>query len=281
MKAIIVGAGEVGFNTAKLLSQEGHDVILIDPLETVCRRCEEQIDLLTIQGNGASPVVLQEAGIRTTDLFIAVSNHDEDNILACGMAQRFEVPTRIARVSNPDYFMEPTSLDANDFGIDLVINPEMLCADEAYRLLRTAQAREIVTFAEEKVDLVGFRVTREMPIQGKPLVELRESGLVSSIRFVAIGRGAKTIIPGGNDVVVPDDELYVIGSRDALVPFFGKIGIQFSRELDRVIIAGTGRITQHLAEQLQQDDTQVRIVASDPASAEVAGSPAEPAEGSR
>ena len=104
MKAIIIGAGEVGFHTAKLLVEDNNDVILIDQSKEACQHVQEQLDLITLEGAGASPSLLVAAGIKEAELLMAVTNSDEINILACVIASRHGVKTKVARVSNPDYF---------------------------------------------------------------------------------------------------------------------------------------------------------------------------------
>ena len=167
MKAIIIGAGEVGFHIAKLLTVQDNDVVLIDESEAACNRVNEQLDLQTLRGPGASPRLLKTAGIDEADLLIAVTNSDEINMLACQIADRYSVNTKIARVSNPDYFSMESGLTPNDFGINLLVNPEHLCVAEFVRLLQIPEAREIVEFEDGKVQLVSFRAKTIKPFDRK------------------------------------------------------------------------------------------------------------------
>ena len=168
MKAIIIGAGEVGFHTARVLTAErDNDVVLIDQSEAVCRRVQDQLDLIALQGSGTSPTLLKKAGIEGAGLLIAVTNSDEINILACAIAAQFRVRTKVARVSAPEYFEGEGGLRPEDLKIDLLINPEQLCAQEFYRLLNTPETREIVEFEDGKVRLVAFRVKPPKPVSGK------------------------------------------------------------------------------------------------------------------
>src|SRR3712207_365102 len=104
MRTVIIGAGEVGFNTARMLSHEGHDVVLVEQDEVLAERAAEQLDALVIQGNGASPKVLAEAGIEKSELLIAATTTDEVNIIACLTAKAQGVPRTVARLHNPDYY---------------------------------------------------------------------------------------------------------------------------------------------------------------------------------
>ena len=272
MKAIIIGAGEVGFNIAKRLTAEKHnDVVLIDESNNACQRVQEQLDLLTLEGSGASPPLLKKAGIEDAELLIAVTNCDEINILACLIASRYGVATKIARVSSPDYCASEHSLAPEDFGIDLLVNPEQLCAQEFFQLLNTPEAREIVEFEDGKVRLVAFRVKGPNPLQSKPMAQLGDEGQVSGLRFTAIKRkNGNTIVPKGTDYILAGDEVFAIGSREAIGHLLELSGVSLNQKLNRVIIAGSGQIGIYLAQTLEAYGTHVKIIEPDLKLAEVA-----------
>lgn len=280
MKAIIIGAGEVGFHIAKLLTVQANDVVLIDESDAACNRVNEQLDLQTLRGPGASPRLLKTAGIDEADLLIAVTNSDEINMLACQIADRYSVNTKIARVSNPDYFSMESGLTPNDFGINLLVNPEHLCVAEFVRLLQIPEAREIVEFEDGKVQLVSFRAKQSNPLIGKSLAELDESGLLTDTRFAAISRRGRSnngdptqngnrhiIIPRGDDALRQGDEVFVIGSSLAVEQLLRISGITFNQQLDRVIIIGASPIGIELARVLEENDTNVKLIEEDQAKA--------------
>ena len=280
MKAIIIGAGEVGFHIAKLLTVQANDVVLIDESDAACNRVNEQLDLQTLRGPGASPRLLKTAGIDEADLLIAVTNSDEINMLACQIAERYSVNTKIARVSNPDYFSMESGLTPNDFGINLLVNPEHLCVAEFVRLLQIPEAREIVEFEDGKVQLVAFRAKQSNPLIGKSLAELDESGLLTDTRFAAISRRGRSnngnltqnqnrhiIIPRGDDALRQGDEVFVIGSSLAVEQLLRISGITFNQQLDRVIIIGASPIGIELARVLEENDTNVKLIEEDQAKA--------------
>ena len=272
MKAIIIGAGEVGFHTAKLLTAENNDVVLIDESEDACQRVSEQLDLQTLCGSGASPVLLKDAGIHDAELIIAVTNSDEINMLACQIANRYEVEIKIARVSNPDYFSDESGLTAKDFGIDLLVNPEHLCVEDFIRLLRIPQAREIVEFEDGRIQLAALRIKPNNPIVGKSFAELDANGIISGIRFAAIKRNGSesVIIPKGNDMLQPGEDVYVIGSTTAIEQLFRLFGIIINIHLDRVIIVGASVIGIQLARSLERIGTNVILIEADQKLAETA-----------
>ena len=280
MKAIIIGAGEVGFHIAKLLTVQANDVVLIDESDAACNRVNEQLDLQTLRGPGASPRLLKTAGIDEADLLIAVTNSDEINMLACQMADRYSVNTKIARVSNPDYFSMESGLTPNDFGINLLVNPEHLCVAEFVRLLQIPEAREIVEFEDGKVQLVSFRAKQSNPLIGKSLAELDANGLLTDTRFAAISRRGRSnngdptqngnrhiIIPRGDDALRQGDEVFVIGSSLAVEQLLRISGITFNQQLDRVIIIGASPIGIELARVLEENDTNVKLIEEDQAKA--------------
>ena len=265
MKAIIIGAGEVGFHTAKLLTVDNNDVVLIDESEDACQRVKEQLDLQTLCGPGASPVLLKNAGISDAELIIAVTNSDEINMLACQIADRYGVETKIARVSNPHYFSEESGLTPQDFGINLLVNPEHLCVEEFIRLLRTPEAREIVEFEDGRIQLAAFRIKQRNPFIGKSLAELDKNGVITDFRFAAIKRrgNPNIIIPRGKDVLMQDDDVFVIGSGLAIEQLFRLFGIIINAHLDRVIIVGASAIGIELARVLEGNGTDVKLIESD------------------
>ncbi|MDE0483226.1 MAG: Trk system potassium transporter TrkA [Candidatus Poribacteria bacterium] len=272
MKAIIIGAGEVGFHTAKLLTVDNNDVVLIDESEAACQRVNEQLDLQTLRGSGASPVLLKDAGISDAELIIAVTNSDEINMLACQIADRYKVETKIARVSNPDYFSEESGLTPQDFGIDLLVNPERLCVEEFTRLLKTPEAREIVEFEDGRIQLAAFRIRQTNPFIGKSLAELDRNGVLSNIRFAAIKRRGQenVIIPKGRDILKQGDDVFVIGSAFAIEQLFRLFGIFFNSHLERVIIVGASTIGIELARVLEGNGTNVKLIEANENLAELA-----------
>ena len=283
MKAIIIGAGEVGFHIAKLLTVQANDVVLIDESDAACDRVNEQLDLQTLHGPGASPRLLKTAGIEEADLLIAVTNSDEINMLACQIADRYSVSTKIARVSSPDYFSTESGLTPKDFGIDLLVSPEQRCIAEFVRLLQIPEAREIVDFEDGKVQLVSFRARQSNPLIGKSLSELDASGLLADIRFAAISRRGNPnngnpisngnrhiIIPRGTDALQQGDEAFVIGSSLAVEQLLRISGITFNQQLDRVIIVGASPIGIGLARVLEENDTDVKLIEADQTQARLA-----------
>ena len=273
MKAIIVGAGEVGFQLSKVLLAEDYDVVAIDQSQSACNRLSETLDLMTLCGSGSAPSLLETAGISNTDLLISVTNSDETNILASLIAKRCGVKNKIARVSNSTYF-DNTIITRADLGIDHTINSERLCAREFIRILRSAEAREVVDFADGKIQLIAFNIESDNPLIGYSIEEVSSREAFSELRFVAIKTrgGQSTIMPRGSDKINVGDEVFVMGSRMAVRNIMKLSGISTSHNLERLVIAGASPIGIEVAKQLESSSVKVSIIEPDIHKAEQASS---------
>ena len=273
MKAIIVGAGEVGFQLSKVLLAEGYDVVAIDQSQSACNRLSETLDLMTLCGSGSAPSLLETADISNTDLLISVTNSDETNILASLIAKRCGVKNKIARVSNSTYF-DNTIITRADLGIDHTINSERLCAREFIRILRSAEAREVVDFADGKIQLIAFNIESDNPLINYSIEEISNREIFSELRFVAIKTrgGQSTIMPRGSDKINAGDEVFVMGSRMAVKNIMKLSGISTSHNLERLVIAGASPIGIEVAKQLESSSVKVSIIEPDIHKAEQASS---------
>jgi trk system potassium uptake protein len=262
MRILIIGAGDVGFHLAKQLSEEHHDVVVIEQDRERVRVIEDAMDALVIEGNGASLTILERAGIARTDLLLAVTSQDEINLMACLSASQYEVPKRIARVSKPDYYDHTGILPPERLGVDLMINPERECALETYQLLHSGAATEFAQFEGGLVQLIGIRVKPDAPVVGKRLLEIGRSAAGLQALVVAISRGRQTIIPAGGTRVEAGDQVFVLGEPSHLpevLPFAG-----YTRfDLRRVIVAGGSREAWFLAHMLEDHRIDCTILESD------------------
>jgi trk system potassium uptake protein len=262
LRILILGAGGVGFHLAKQLSEEHHDVVVIEQDRERVRVIEDAMDAIVVEGNGASLTVLERAGIARTDLLLAVTSQDEINLMACLSASQYEVPKRIARVSKTDYYDHTGILPPERLGVDLMINPERECALETYQLLHSAAATEFAQFEGGLVQMIGIRIKPDAPVAGRRLVEVgrHASGLRALV--VAIVRDRETIIPTGATRLHAGDQVFVIGEPNDLprvLPFAG-----YSRfDLRRVIVAGGSREAWFLAHLLEEHSIECTILEHD------------------
>ncbi len=262
MRAIVIGAGKVGYHVARQLRDESDDVVLIDNRAEALGPARESLDVMTIVGNGASPAVLEEAQVAGADMVIAVTTQDEVNIIACLTAKYYGVTTTVARVRNPDYMLSAQAFVHGQAGIDLIIHPERLAALEIVKLLKTPTASEVGLYAGGKVQLLGLRCdVPDAAVLNKPLSRL---GLRNSL-VVALARGDSLLIPDGNTQIKFGDYVYVAGRTGDLERsafFAGRIPGQ----IQTVTIVGGGEIALRTCEILSGFKNQgltVRLVEKD------------------
>ncbi len=264
MRIIVIGAGEVGFHIAKRLIQEGHDIVLIDERQKLLDLVSEELDALTIQGNGANPELLAEAGLKDAGMLIAVSNQDAVNLVACHLAAANGVEVKIARVQEPAYLREDLKIKGRDFGADLLIDQAQEVAKTIARLVRTPGAIEAADFLDGGVEVVGLRVAEGAPLTKKPLQELKEEVEKPRFLLVAISREEKVYIPHGSSVVEPSDVILAAVKREAIGALGQACGLQ-EKEAKRVFIIGGGQVGLHVAELLLADDHEVKVMEADEA----------------
>ncbi|MCK5767418.1 MAG: NAD-binding protein, partial [Candidatus Atribacteria bacterium] len=198
MKIIIIGAGKVGKQIAKTLSSENHDVILIEKNETRRQTAQDNLDIITILGNGVNVRTLEKAGIKQTDMLIAVTNSDEVNMLACMTAKQFDVPKKIARIRNSEYLYS-NILSKDKLGIDFTINPERATAREIIKLLKSPKnVAQIQSFAGGRVKLIELRIDNNFPFIDQ---QLKNIDFKYPILVAAIYRNDKIIIPNGEEKI--------------------------------------------------------------------------------
>ena len=258
MHIVIVGAGEVGTFLAERLSREDHNIVIIDENEERIRDLGEYLDAMALHGNGATSKMQERANIRDADLLIAVTNHDEVNILACLTAHYYRVGRKIARISNPDYFAGGEGFTPQALGIDLIIHPEQLCAETFHSLLHSGAVTEHQSFADGKVQLLAMVLDESNPSLGRPLSELAGEELFAKSRLVVIHRGEETIIPRGQDILQPGDEVFLMTSTPDADAVLTDAGVE--RKLRTVIIGGGGQIGTELALRLEAEGTETRII---------------------
>ena len=254
----------MGFALAEHLSQEEHDVTVIDTNDDALRRASEALDVLCVKGNGASLAALQEAEAGTADIVIAATSRDEVNMVCSLAAKGLGAKYTIARVRNVEYAQE-VSLLKDALGIDLVINPENAAAVEISRLLRFPPAANLETFCRGRVELISFRVREGDFVANQPLSALSGKLQALPMLFCAAEReGEDVVIPDGSFVPRVGDRLYLIGQPSGLTAFFRLLGRHTPQSRD-VFLVGGGRIAYYLAAILERQGMKVKIVERDEA----------------
>ena len=261
MKIIVAGAGEVGTHLAKMLSNENHDIVVIDTEEANLKGIEN-LDLMTVQGTATSFGVLKEANVKKADLFIAVTQSEEANITSAILSKKLGARKTIARIDNKEYLFPNNKEFFKELGIDYLIYPENIAVRELVNLVNQSGTVDFFDFSGGKLSLFVIKLEKDAPIINQTLSEANASTEGNTEYWaVAITREGKTLIPRGGDKFQINDIIYVISSQAGikeLMKFSGKKEI----EVKNIMILGGGRIGIGAANQLE-DKFNVKLVEED------------------
>jgi trk system potassium uptake protein TrkA len=263
MRTVIIGAGEVGLNTARMLSEEGHDVVLVEQDEALVERAAEQLDALVVHGNGASPRLLIDAGIKESDLLIAASSSDETNIIACLSAKARGVPRTVARIHNPDYYDPQEPLVRDMLGIDFAIHTEQMAAEEIKAALLVPGAINVDSFAEDSIEVAEVILNEGSPAVGRALKDVRLPG---QSLIVGVVRRGEALVPRGDTVLELRDHVLLISGRRGITEVVKAVATD-TAPVREVTIYGGGRIGLRLALALEGVGISVRVIERDEARA--------------
>jgi trk system potassium uptake protein TrkA len=262
MRIIIAGAGEVGTHLAKMLSNENHEIILIDTEEGRLKPVYSSMDVLTYVGSATSISILQEVLQKKTDLFIAVTHWEDTNITSSILAKRLGAIKTIARIDNLDYLEHSTLEFFKSLGIDSLIYPELIAAREVLSLLHETGTTEFMEFCGGKLAMYVQKLDENAPIINKTLEEIAVSHSTDKYRAVAIKRSDKTIVPRGNEQFLPGDLVFVISTNEGIDEMMITSGKE-NFEAKRIMILGGSRIGKHVALYMQKS-CEVKLIDSNP-----------------
>ena len=269
MRIIIAGAGEVGTHLAKMLSNENHEIILIDNEENRLKPIDASLDVLTYLGSATSINILQEVLQKKTDLFIAVTHGEDTNITASILAKRLGALKTIARIDNLDYLEHSTLEFFKSLGIDSLIYPELIAAREVLSLLHETGTTEFMEFCGGKLAMYVQKLDENAPIINKSLEEISISHSTDKYRAVAIKRADQTVIPRGNEQFLLGDLVYVISTIEGIDEMMETSGKE-NFEAKSIMILGGSRIGKHVALYMQKN-CEVKLIDSNPARCEALG----------
>lgn len=209
MRILIVGAGEVGTHLADMLSHEQHDIVLLDVdpanLEFIY---DDRLEIMPFVGSPISFGDLKAAGAERADLFIAVTPEECANLIACNIAKKLGAKKTLARINNSEYLLPNFKSYFADLGVDDMIYPEQLAANEIISSLSLPWAKQYWTIFDGKLDLLAARVTNNSPLLGKKLMNLSDFE-DKVLHILAVVRNGHTIIPRGQDSIEENDILYI------------------------------------------------------------------------
>lgn len=259
MRIIIAGAGAVGTHLAKMLSDERHDIVLMDPEEERLTKLESNFDLMTVAARTTSINSLKDVGVANADLFVAVTPEESTNITSCILAHSLGAKKTVARIDNYEYLQPKNKEFFKTLGVDSLIYPEMLAAKEIADGLHLSWIRQWWEFNGGALVMLGVKLRENALILNTPIFQLKKE---QPYHIVTIKRLGETIIPSGSDELKAGDIVYFMTSKRAL-PYIRKItGKEQHATIENLMIMGGSRIAMRAA-QLVSDAMNVKVIESD------------------
>ena len=258
LNIIIVGGGKVGVTLVEQLAQEGHDITIIDQNAKVVESITNTYDAMGVIGNGASYSTQMEAGIENADLFIAVTNSDELNLLCCTVAKRAGNLAAIARVRTPDYSKE-VDYFIEKLGLAMIINPDFVSSRVIAKILTLPTALDVTSFSHGRVNLVRIELPEDNPLCNRTIAELGRDGIIQQTVICAIERDGKVFIPSGDFIIRAKDIISFAASQRESRQFLKKIGFK-TGQVKTCMIVGGGIAGYYAAELLIKAGINVRII---------------------
>ena len=258
LNIIIVGGGKVGVTLVEQLAQEGHDITIIDQNAKVVESITNTYDAMGVIGNGASYSTQIEAGIENADLFIAVTNSDELNLLCCTVAKRAGNLAAIARVRTPDYSKE-VDYFIEKLGLAMIINPDYVSSRVIAKILTLPTALDVTSFSHGRVNLVRIELPEDNPLCNRTIADLGRDGIIQQTVICAIERDGKIHIPSGDFIIRAGDIISFAASQRESRQFLKRIGFK-TGQVKTCMIVGGGRAGYYAAELLIKAGINVRVI---------------------
>lgn len=254
MKIILVGGGKVGSALCSSLVADDHDVVLIEQNETVLNYMTRRFDIIGLAGNGADFAMLEAANVQDCDIFIAMTQYDEVNMVAAVLAKKMGAKETIVRVRNPEY-SNPYFKEKNILGFSLIVNPELLAARAIANIIDFPNALSVERFAGGLVSLMEFIVRKDSNICQMSMVDFRKK--FGNVIICAIERDHKLMIPSGNMILEDKDRIFVTGYRIDMMLFHNYIK---SRVVKSLLIVGAGKIAYYLLKILKDSRIETKVI---------------------
>ena len=250
-KIAVLGAGQVGSSLAKILTDDGNDITLIDTNLSVIEDLQEDNDIKTIHGNASSPSVLEQAEVNDCDILIATTASDEVNLVSCHLAKKmFNVPTVIARLRNSEFQVSTSGFDLDLFSINSIISPSQLVTDFIKNIIEHPGAFQAYDFADGKLQVIGATVLKDGPLAGRKLSEFKKHLPNVDVKVIALYRDRKILPVNGTTVIETGDDLFFLATEENM-RFMSELSKNQSR-IENIMIAGGGTVGMTLADKLSQ-----------------------------
>jgi len=262
MKILIIGAGETGFYIASEFSEDNYEVTVIDENPLQLKMIQRSLNVAGIRGNGTSLSVLESAGIESTDLLIASTDHDETNLICCLLANHYNVQHKIA-VTKTDAFMNKKVVsDYIKSGISQIINSTVVTAQEIIATASLASATEVSAFGEKNVLLVGCRIKEGSPWENLYLKDIRQHDEKNQFLIASIVRDGQSYIPKGQDQIIQGDYVYILIPRHQAEELNSILNVRISSNR-KAVIAGSNLIAERVATGLLRSHYTVTMICND------------------
>ena len=257
MKIVLVGGGKVGFALCRSLVAENHDVVLIEQDEAVLNHIVSRYDIIGLLGNGADFAILEQAGVQECDIFIALTEYDEVNMISAVLAKKMGAKETIVRVRNPEY-SNAYFKEKNILGFSLIVNPELLAARAIGNIVDFPSALSVERFAGGRVSLMEFVVKDASGLCQMPISEFRKK---FDVIVCALERNHELIIPGGEMTLQDKDRIFVTGNRVDMMRLHNHFK---ARTVKSFLIIGAGKIAYYLVGILKDSRIDTKVIEINP-----------------
>ena len=258
MKIVLVGGGKVGFALCRSLVAENHDVVLIEQDEAVLNHIVSRYDIIGLLGNGADFAILEQASVQECDIFIALTEHDEVNMISAVLAKKMGAKETIVRVRNPEY-SNAYFKEKNILGFSLIVNPELLAARAISNIIDFPNALSVERFAGGRVSLMEFVVKDSSGLCQMPISDFRKK--FGNIIVCAMERDHQLMIPSGDIIIQDKDRIFVTGNRVDMMLFHNYFK---SRAVKSLLIVGAGKIAYYLLGILKDSRIDTKVIEVNP-----------------
>ncbi len=258
MRIVIIGVGEVGFHVAKALSQEEHDITVMDLDPVKCKRATENLDVIVLEGNGASPRNLSMANVQNADYVLSLTRVDEVNLIASQQAHQLGAKKIIARLRNQQYTTRDSIIKPEKFGIDLVIHPEKEACREIVQLVRHSYATQVMDFEGGRMQMMGIRLEEECPIIGKSVREICDEERDFKFGIITVLRNGESHVPWSDFIFSAADTAYFILKMERIESLMILLGKEATKT-NSIIILGGSKIGRSVAAELE-NEMSVRMI---------------------
>ena len=258
MKIVLIGGGKVGFALCRSLVAEKHDVVLIEQDEAVLDHIVSRFDIMGLLGNGADFAILEQAGVQECDIFIALTEHDEVNMISAVLAKKMGAKETIVRVRNPEY-SNAYFKEKNILGFSLIVNPELLAARAISNIIDFPNALSVERFSGGRVNLMEFVVKDSSGLCQMPISDFRKK--FGNIIVCAMERDHQLMIPSGDITIQDRDRIFVTGNRVDMMLFHNYFK---SRAVKSLLIVGAGKIAYYLLGILKDSRIDTKVIEINP-----------------